>query len=300
MSMMLDFTALRRSYGNWWRKRHRVLPANAPPPFFHAKDINTVREYFSTCTVDKNDLSKPPLLLTGRCFICNETVDFAVDLPVGGGPVNWRETLTCPQCGLINRWRSCLHVFEALCEPTVDDRIYLTETLSPVYQNLATRFPRLSASEFLPQAKLGSKVQTHTLSVRNEDVTQLTWGDCSFESVLCFDVMEHVPDYSSALREFFRILSSGGQLVLSVPFSFRQETLVRAELDTAGNVKHLMEPCYHGDPLSDQGVLSYYDFGMELLDEMSTAGFRESFLLCYHSREWGYLGNNIVFVARKV
>ncbi len=68
---------------------------------------------------------------------------FRVDVPADGSPVNWRETLVCPHCKLINRWRSCLHVFEAICKPDMDDRIYLTETLSPIYQNLAGRFPLL-------------------------------------------------------------------------------------------------------------------------------------------------------------
>ena len=74
---------------------------------------------------------------------------------------------------------------------------------------------------------------------------------------------------------------------------------MRAEIDVAGEITHFEEPCYHGDPLSDQGVLSYYDFGMELLDNMRDAGFRESTLVYYQSIEWGYLGENIAFVARK-
>ena len=232
---MLDFAGLRRSYRNWRRKRQRVLPADVLPPFFHAKDINAVHEYFSA-TTEMEGLADSPSALNGNCFICNEAVNFKVESAKDGGPVNWRETLRCPQCGLIGRWRSCLHLFEALCEPTVDDRIYLTETLSPVYQNLASRFPLLCGSEFLPEFENGEWVQTHTMEVRNEDVTRLSFTDSSFEIVLCFDVLEHVPEYRSALREFYRVLSSGGQLLLSVPFSFKRKTRVRALLDDAGKV----------------------------------------------------------------
>jgi SAM-dependent methyltransferase len=158
-----------------------------------------------------------------------------------------------------------------------------------VYQYLAGRFPLLSASEYLPQAVPGSLVQMHGMPVRNEDVTQLSFDNACFESVLCFDVLEHVPDYRAALREFFRVLTANGQLLISVPFSFRQETLVRAELDGDGNIRHHVEPCYHGDPLSEQG-----------LDEMKTAGFQETFLVCYCSRRWGYLHQNVAFVGRKI
>lgn len=300
MITLPHFVRLRRSYRNWWREIHRVLPTELPEPFFCAENIKAVHEFFSTCTAANDGLPETPSELNGNCFICNEPVAFTVDIPEDGGPVNWRETLTCPQCGLINRWRGCLHIFAALFEPTRFDRIYLTETLTPVYQNLASRFSLLSGSEFFPDLESGGWVQTHTMAVRNEDVTSLTFADSSLEAVLCFDVLEHVPDYRSALKEFYRVLGSGGQLLISVPFSFKQETLVRAMLDDADNIKHLMEPCYHGDPLSDQGVLSYYDFGMELLEEMREAGFQECFLVCYHSKKWGYFDHNVAFVGRKL
>ena len=289
-----------RSARNLQRKNKRILPAELPSPFYHAKDIKAVHEYFSACAAELSEHTVSTPGLKGSCYICKKDVTFTVDIPVDGSPVNWRETLVCPHCKLINRWRSCLHVFEAICEPTVDDRIYLTETLSPVCQNLAGRFPLLTSSEYFPDQEFGELVQTHGQAVRNEDVTGLSLADSSMEIILCFDVLEHVPDYRAALREFFRVLTTGGQLIISVPFSFQQETTVRARRDESGNIEHLVEPCYHGDPLSAQGVLSYYDFGMELLEEMSMAGFQENFLMCYYSKCWGYLNENVVFVARRL
>jgi SAM-dependent methyltransferase len=299
-SMHIDFEPLRRSYRNWHRKRRRVLPPVLPAPFHYVEDISALHEYFSTHEPGLDRLKDPIQLLHGVCFICSAEVDFLVKQPLDGSPVNWRETLACPNCGLINRWRSCLHLFGSICQPTALDRIYLTETLSPVYQQLADHYPLLSSSEFLPQAELGDQVDMHSVSVRNEDVTRLTFADRSFDAVLCFDVLEHVPDYRRALKEFYRVLDSGGQLVISVPFSHQQATIVRAVVDDAGEIEHLMEPCYHGDPLSADGVLSYYDFGMDLLEEMKTAGFHESFLVCYCSDHWGYLMNNVAFVARRL
>ena len=227
-------------------------------------------------------------------------MEFSVDIPEEGGPINWRETLSCPHCGLINRWRGCIHLFEAVCQPTEQDRIYVTESLSPVFDELAARYPLLVGSEYIPQAPPGEVVELHGQQVRNEDVTRLNFDDRCLEAVLCFDVLEHVPDYRRALREFCRVLVPGGQLVLSVPFSFLQQTIVRAVIGPAGTIEHLQPPCYHGDPLSPGGVLSYYDFGMDLLDEMKRAGFAESFLVCYRSAQWGYLQNNVAFVARRL
>jgi SAM-dependent methyltransferase len=238
--------------------------------------------------------------LNGRCFVCNRKAKFLIDRPADGGEVNWRETLRCPNCGMINRWRGCLHLHDAICRPRRQDRIYLTERLSPVYEALAKRYPRLTASEYLPGKERGSESEWQGQRVRHEDVTQLSFADGSLDTVLCFDVLEHVPDYRSGLREFARVLDAGGQLVLSVPFNFQQETRVRAVVDDHGEIRHLVEPCYHGDPLSSEGVLSYYDFGMDLLEELRDAGFQEAFLVCYRSARWGYLQNNVAFIARKL
>lgn len=280
--------------------RGRNLPApTLPPPFFGARNIGEVYRYFG-----RYDTSSDPVLqaagpLPGFCFVCQESVPFEVQRPADGGAVNWRETLRCPQCGLINRWRGCLHLFDAVCNPGEGDRIYLTETLSPLCRSLSARFPDLVSSEYMADAKPGETVTVGGVPVRVEDVTHLTFADRSFDCVLSFDVLEHVPDYRVALVEFNRVLARGGHLILTVPFSFRQETTIRAKIDEAGQVVHLMEPCYHGDPLSPGGILAFHDFGADLLDDLHRSGFRRSYLVCYRSNELGYAAANVAFVARK-
>ena len=300
MSTYSYFEPLRRFYRNWLRKKKRVLPTDLPTPFFYAQDINAVHEYFDALASENGRTPDSSSEFNGTCHICKKEVVFKVDLPADGDTVNWRETLKCPECGLINRWRSCLHVFDAVCQPVVKDRIYLTESLTPVHQNLASRFPALCASEYFPDCKPGELIDIHGNVVRNEDVTRLTFADASMESILCFDLLEYVRDYRSALREFYRVLNSGGQLLISVTFRFQQESLLRATLDQEGNVKHLVEPSFHGDPQSAQAMLRYHDFGMELLDEIRQAGFQECFLLCYNSIRWGYPNDNVILVARKL
>ena len=294
------FEPLQRAYRNWRRKRSRVGPGRLPEPFFHAAGMQTVRDRFASLDSDRTGPSDVVRSVHGECFVCAESVNFAVAPPGPDGRVNWRETLTCPGCGLINRWRSCIHLFEAVCEPTERDRIYLTERLSPVYRTLAERYPLLIGSEYVPQARPGELIELHAEQVRNEDVTQLSFGDRALDAVLCFDVLEHVPDYRRALQEFYRVLASGGQLVLSVPFSYQQQTVVRAVVGERGSIQHLVPPCFHGDPLAAGGVLSYYDFGFDLVDELARAGFTESFLVCYRSRRWAYPQENIAYIARKL
>ena len=110
-----------------------------------------------------------------------------------------------------------------------------------------------------------------------------------------------MPDYLSALAECYRCLAPNGCLVLSLPFRFNdQETVVRAQLTESGEIKHLKPPEYHGDPMSGDGVLCFYEFGWQLLDELRDIGFSKVWATNYWSTEKGYLGfGNMVFVAKK-
>ena len=49
------------------------------------------------------------------------------------------------------------------------------------------------------------------------DVEHLPFADGSFGTVLCTEVIEHIPDPSAALAEYRRVLQPGGVLIGSVP-----------------------------------------------------------------------------------
>ena len=51
------------------------------------------------------------------------------------------------------------------------------------------------------------------------DITDIPVDDKSFDAILCTEVLEHIPDAVSALREFTRILMPGGILLLTAPFA---------------------------------------------------------------------------------
>jgi hypothetical protein len=286
----------KRNRRQWWR---RLCFWKLPEPFIALQSAEAVSGFFESRPALAPQCTDIPHSLPGRCWACQAEVDFEIAQPAEGAEVNWRESLKCPRCGLINRWRGCLHLFDVLREPIEQDRIYLTENFSPLCRELDSRFPLLVSSEYLPDAPLGELVRWHAGPVRNEDVTQLSFADRSFDAVLSLDVLEHVPDYRRALQEFHRVLDHGGHLILSVPFSGRHQTNVRAVVDDAGNIEHLMEPCYHGDPLSPDGVLAYYDFGVELLDELRRIGFRRCRAVCHSAPEWGYFGINVAFVGQR-
>lgn len=51
------------------------------------------------------------------------------------------------------------------------------------------------------------------------DITSIDADDNTFDSVLCTDVLEHVPDPVAAVREMSRILKPEGVLLLTVPYA---------------------------------------------------------------------------------
>jgi hypothetical protein len=242
----------------------------------------------------------------GYCYICEQQVDLLIDYLHSAeqyeGNIripNWRERLTCPSCQLNNRTRACVHFLNENLQCKKSDAIYITEQVTPLYTTLLERFPELIGSEYLAE-----KIPFGSISeqnVRNESITQLSFKDNSFDFILSFDVFEHVPEYQKALKECLRCLKHGGTLLFSVPFiNTAEENLIRAKITADGEIAHLLEPEYHGDPVNDSGCLCYYHFGWELLEEMRKIGFSKVNAHLYWSDKFGYLGGEqIIFTATK-
>jgi hypothetical protein len=240
----------------------------------------------------------------GHCGVCRRDVRFRVGwehcFTAGDGTrtPNWREHLTCPRCGLNNRMRAALMFMAEGMD--AQDAVYLTEQVTPLYRAAASRFGRLTGSEFLRDGTAPGQV--NAAGVRHEDVTGLTLDSGAFGCIGSFDVLEHVPDHRAGLREFARCLRPGGRLVMTVPFALDSALHVtRAELDTDGGIRHILPPEYHGDPLDASGVLCFRHFGWELIGDLRAAGFHEAEMVFYWSAELGHLGGmQSIVVARRV
>ncbi len=239
----------------------------------------------------------------GYCYVCGRARDFAVrftaDERKTNAVPNWREHLFCRSCRLNARLRACFHLFESGGASGWSESIYLPEQRSPFYSLLRSRFPSATGSEFLgPRFKAG---QRNWRGGRHEDLSALSFNAETFSAILCFEVLEHIPDYLAAVRECFRCLKTPGLFMFTSPFILTSErNVTRARRREDGSVEHLLPPEYHTDPFGKRPILCFHHFGWELLRQMAEIGFRDVHGVLYWSRHFGYLGQeSVVFFAYK-
>lgn len=189
--------------------------------------------------------------------------------------------------GLNSRMRFCLLIIKQYF-PDVK-KVYLSEHDTRFHQALSntTGFD-LTTSYYKPGAVL------------HQDLTALTYPDNSFDLSLSFEDLEHIPDYKKAVAELYRVTKPGEHVLLSTPFIIENDkTLVRATINTNGEITHLLEPEYHGDPVIPQGILCFYHFGWDLLDDFRAAGFTDVKMITGYDTSKMMLGLQLFIMAQK-
>lgn len=244
--------------------------------------------------------NRAPFVVSAFSYPAGKVVDLAVDWNYSNGTnPNWRERLLCPVTGLNTRLRATIHLVDSQLGLYPDSAIYVTEQVTPLFNNLLHRFPSLVGSEYISAETPRGSIDVR--GIRHEDLTQLSFPSASFEAVMSFECFEHIPDFSAALRECRRILKPGGRLLFTVPFVPNAHThIIRARLTPAGKVEHLLEPEYHGDPMQSEGCLCFTHFGWQLIDDLNALGFEDAKAIALWSREFGYLGNELLFFSARV
>lgn len=157
-------------------------------------------------------------------------------------------------------------------------------------------FPYYLSTEYLPTK---AEKKKH-YPIAHLDLMTPEFPRASFDIFLSAHVFEHVPQIKMAIASIAQMLKPGGFLISSFPFDPRNEqTITRAELTTGGEVVHLLEPEYHGNPVRpEEGSLVFQLPGWDILEMCGDAGLINAKMLLLASSRHGIaaIGRVGVFV----
>lgn len=265
-------------------------------------DARTGGAFFDVLdTIDDRMLaSRHGFSLKAYCAACEAITSMSVTWHFCGtnqnGDVNpaWTETSVCGICGLNSRMRALVDFLTSQYRGPEIRRVFLAERTTPTFKVFKSRYKHVIGSEYLgPQFRPGQiapLVNGHPL-VRHEDITALSFPPSSFDLVVTQDVFEHIPLFPKAFAECARVLSPGGRLLFTIPFSSSQQaTVIRASVAADGNIEHHLPAEFHGNPMSAKGILCFQNFGWDVLDSLQKSGFEDVFAAMYWGPWQGHLG----------
>lgn len=137
-----------------------------------------------------------------QCPICER--DYKKFLPGVGNKLNSR----CPGCGTAERHRLLW--------------LYLQNKIN-IHKE------KLNLLDIAPDQAIQKKLKSmsninylsidldSTLAMQKKDLTNLEFDDNTFGGIICYHVLEHIPDDQRAIEEVFRVLKPGGWAILQSP-----------------------------------------------------------------------------------
>ncbi len=229
-------------------------------------------------------------------YSAGKSAELYVHKRPGADLIDWRESLVCPETSLNNRLRAAHQFFDMEFGADREAVIYLSEQTTAFYKFMKARYVNLIGSEYLDPLMSGGTISDN--NIRNEDLTNLSFEEESIDYCVSLECFEHIPLYKKGFSSCYRVLKPGGKLMISVPFILHNEwNTIRAQVNEENQIIHLLEPEYHQDPIDPGGCLCFTNFGWQILDELRSAGFSDTYALLYWSREFGYLGGHQILIV---
>ena len=95
---------------------------------------------------------------------------------------------------------------------------YMSENLDAVGVDLSIADLKTTLERFTEFVEPENQDKSLVISVA--DAMRLPFADEHFDKVICSEVLEHIPDYRSVIKEISRVLKTGGIAAISVPRFF--------------------------------------------------------------------------------
>jgi len=240
----------------------------------------------------------------GYCLPCKKKTEFIVDGQFGGEVKNgilypnWRERMECKYCRMNNRQRLIAGLIMQKAK-NKKLQIYFMEQVTPIYQwaqkHLGSSH-RIVGSEYLGyECQCGEIIN----GIRHENIENLSFRDNEFDLIISNDVFEHVPNPELAFKECSRVLKPRGEMLATIPFYDNHDYSIKRAIIENNKIKQLLEPQFHGNPLSEKGSLVFNDFGWDLLTTMVLSGFKKANIEVFLSRKFGHIGQlQLIFTLK--
>ena len=219
-----------------------------------------------------------------------------------------RESYPCPSCRFTVRWRDqagvivdefgrgqAMSIDQLVSRGLLQDVSIFEPALRGPFVRRMSGLPKYVQSYFRPDLPLGEVADD---GVRNEDLTNLSFDENTFDLIITSDVMEHLPNIEDAFAETLRVLRPGGIHVFTIPndYPFPDRMEPRVEIRNGQEI-NLRPPRYHNSGDGSK-CLVYTDYGADVSDMIRALGGRLAVV-----RRSGFVGpcyTNATFVMRKI
>ncbi|MFN4082701.1 MAG: class I SAM-dependent methyltransferase [Bacteroidia bacterium] len=139
-----------------------------------------------------------------------------------------------------------------------------------IFNYLKNNFKNLTTSEYFDGIASGDFKD----GVQCQDVQHLTLPHNHYNLMTSTEVFEHVPNDIKGFKNIYNCLKKGGYFAFTVPLTETEKTVERAILEN-GEIKHLLEPEYHGDHLRSKGILAFRNYGFDIAERLKSVGFSD-------------------------
>jgi ubiquinone/menaquinone biosynthesis C-methylase UbiE len=197
-----------------------------------------------------------------------------------------RETYRCKTCKALLREReqaqaivntfgrgAARSIAELIqCSDFSVNRIYEPGTVGP-FRSYFKQLPYYHQSDFYENSEDAAKNPL----LPHQNLEALSYADETFDLVISSDILEHVRRPAVAFSESARVLRVGGYNIFTVPLQdpIPRKTIVRVSVEGDRDIPILPEH-YHGNGKGGRSLV-YTDFGADIVEMLSEAGFSASF-----------------------
>ncbi|MBN2274397.1 MAG: methyltransferase domain-containing protein [Bacteroidales bacterium] len=156
-----------------------------------------------------------------KCVLCSGSFSRFITLQSGD--------LLCPRCGSLPRHRRLWLILQQ------NDWL---KTGIKILHFSPSRILQHKMNRFFSEGYSTTDYDRNAHTDKHYDITDVPEKDGCFDLIICFHVLEHIPDDRKAIRELYRILKPGGTVLIQTPFKEGDIYENNNISDPAGRLQH--------------------------------------------------------------